>query len=53
MGIEVATYTYPEQIGINAMFTDGLCDDLNGYAGAEGYVRAFETDLEAAVTRLA
>lgn len=51
MEIEVATYTYPEQVGINGMYTDSLCDYFTEYAGADNYIRAFEADLEAAVTR--
>lgn len=51
MEIEVSTYTYPEQVGDNGMYTDRLCDYLTDYAGAEDYIRAFETDVEEAVTR--
>lgn len=51
MEIVVATYVYPQQVGIDGMYTEMLCDGFNDYAGAEQYISAFETDLEEAVRR--
>ncbi len=51
MDIGVTLYQYPEKVGVNGRYIEGVCAEFNQFDQAEEHIDALEADLDKAMVR--